>query len=69
VAWYGAILTINRSRVPSSAWTRLRTTTLGKLFTSMCLGADGVRYHMESLNKVPFPFCGEASGRAEPRHK
>ena len=31
-------------------------TTLGKLFTPNCLDADSLRYHMESINRVPVLF-------------
>jgi len=31
------------------------TTTLGKLFTPMCLDADSVRSYIESLSWVPLP--------------
>ena len=51
-AWRGGAvvggrgLTIKwRSRVRSPAGARLRATTLGKLFTPICLDADALRYH------------------------
>ena len=49
----GVRFAIKRSRVRSPARARLRTTTLGKLFTPTCLDADSLRYYTDSLNRVP----------------
>ena len=42
--------------MPVRSPARLRTTTLGKLFTPMCLDADSLRYYMESENRVPLSY-------------
>jgi len=48
----GVGLTIKTSRVRSLARARLRTKTLGKLFTPTCLDADSLRHCVESQDRV-----------------
>jgi len=48
----GVGLTIKTSRVRSLARARLRTKTLGKLFTPTCLDADSLRHYVESQDRV-----------------
>ena len=67
VGWCsGAAVDVDRSRVRSPAWTRLRTTTLGKLFTPVCLDA---RRQSSSLYRVVMPDpvgCDVAVGARRP---
>ena len=59
--WYGVGLVIKRSRVRSRSG-RGYVTTLGKLFTPVCLDADFVT---RVANRIPLPlfFRGQMSGR------
>jgi len=59
----GVGLAIKRSRVRSPARARLRTTTLGKLFTPMCLDANCLRCYYGLENKVPLHFYAPPHGR------